>query len=181
MRRIASATVIAMECDRLLPAIGPARRRRYSRPMRMTGPWSDARIAAHLSEAKIPLRLACIDKDGWPLVLSLWFTSMEGAIWCASHSSARVLAMLSDDSRCAFEVAGEKPPYRGVRGQGRATLHPERGAEILSTLLDRYDISREGKLGAWLMSRSAEEVAIRIDATWIGSWDFTERMRGSQS
>lgn len=87
--------------------------------------------------------------------------------------------MLADDSRCAFEIAGEKPPYRGVRGQGEATLHPERGAKILATLLDRYEISRKGRLGAWLMSRSADEVAIRIDPTWIGSWDFTERMGGS--
>ncbi len=149
--------------------------------MRITGPWSEARIAAHLSEATIPLRLACTDKDGWPLVLSLWFTCIEGTLWCASHSSARVLAMLTDDSRCAFEIAGENPPYRGVRGQGRATLYPERGAEILGTLLDRYDISRESKLGAWLLLRSSDEVAIRIDPTWIGSWDFTERMSGSRS
>jgi nitroimidazol reductase NimA-like FMN-containing flavoprotein (pyridoxamine 5'-phosphate oxidase superfamily) len=122
------------------------------------------------------MRLACVGEEGWPLVLSLWYVHLDDAIWCATHSSSRVLSMLEADPRCAFEIAGEEPPYSGTRGRGRATLLPERGAGILATLLERYRIPHDSKLGSWLLSRSADEIAIRIEPNWIGSWDFTERM-----
>lgn len=144
--------------------------------MRITGPWGEERIGRHLAQSRIPLRLGCVNEEGWPLVLSLWFVHLDGALWCASHSSARVLELLDAAPRCAFEVAREKPPYCGVRGRGHASLHPDRGAEILGTLLDRYRIPSDGKLGAWLLSRRADEVAIRIEPTWIGTWDFSARM-----
>lgn len=91
-----------------------------------------------------------------------------------------MISDLENDPRCAFEVAGDLPPYRGVRGRGRATLDRARGGEILAALLERYDIAPRGGLGQWLLSRRDAEVAIAIEPTWMGSWDFTKRMSPDQ-
>lgn len=144
--------------------------------MTTTGPWDPARIEKHLSESTIPLRLACSGKSGWPLVVSLWYVYGEGRLWCACQQDSTVISVLRNDPRCAFEIAGDQPPYRGVRGRGRATLDRAGGGEILRTLLGRYDISPRGGLGQWLLSRLDTEVAIAIEPTWLGSWDFTKRM-----
>ncbi|MFN2377756.1 MAG: pyridoxamine 5'-phosphate oxidase family protein [Candidatus Binatia bacterium] len=144
--------------------------------MKTTGPWDSQQLEKHLSESTIPLRLACSGRSGWPLVVSLWYLYRDGRLWCACQKDSTVISFLENDPRCAFEVAGDQPPYRGARGRGRATLDRARGGEILEALLGRYDISPRAGLGRWLLSRRDAEVAIGIEPTWLGSWDFTERM-----
>ena len=144
--------------------------------MRLRGPFALERIQSHLADTVVPLRLACADTDGHPLVLSLWFTWREDALWCATAPHARLVRLLQRDPRCGFEVARDAPPYCGVRGQGVAELVPERGAEILAALVDRYLGTRESPFARWLLRRSANEMAIRIAPARITSWDFASRM-----
>lgn len=143
---------------------------------RMRGPWSPAEIDEHLRRSVIPVRLAWVAGSGFPWVTSLWYEWREEAIWCATTSDSTLVQALSRDSRCGFEVAGEQPPYCGVRGRGRAELVPARGEEILRSLLDRYLDGQDGSLARWLLSRAAREVAIRIEPVQIVSWDYRGRM-----
>lgn len=137
---------------------------------------SNDQVDGYLREAVIPLRLACLDAGGAPLVLSLWFLWREGAFWCATASHARVVGHLRRSPRCGFEVARDAPPYRGIRGQAHATLVPESGGEILEALVDRYLGTRDSRFARWLLARREDEVAIRIVPTHRSTWDFTRRM-----
>ena len=141
-----------------------------------SGPWPMPQVLAYLDETVVPLRLAVASTSGHPQVVSLWYLLRDDALWCATLDRSRVARWLGADPRCGFEIARDAPPYRGVRGSGSARLVPGRGAEILGLLLDRYLGSRETPLGRWLLSRAASEVAIRIDAERLSSWDFTARM-----
>lgn len=143
------------------------------------GAWTGAEVRDHLAASVIPLRLAANGTRGVPVVLSLWFVPDGLDLWCASVDDSRIVTLLGRDDRVGFEVAGDAPPYRGVRGQGSATLHPDRGAEVLDRLLDRYAIRRDSRLARFLLGRADREVAIRIAATRWTSWDFSARMRGA--
>lgn len=143
---------------------------------RLLGPWSRERIDRFLHTAVVPLRLGCLSRSGAPLVLSHWFAWRDGALWCATAGHSQVAGRLRADPRCAFEVATNDPPYQGVRGQGRATLVPERGEEILRALIHRYLGGEDSSFARWLLDRAAAEVAIRIDPRRLRSWDFTRRM-----
>ena len=147
--------------------------------MQRKGPWSDRDCRSYLDEARIPIRLACNGRSGHPVIASLWFAPLGSALWCATQRTARVVSLLEADARCAFEIAGESPPYRGVRGQAVATIEPARGEEILRRLIDRYLGNAESDFARWLLERTADEIAIRIEPTRIVSWDFTRRMSGS--
>ena len=147
--------------------------------MRLKGPWSAAQIATFLDSSIIPLRLAVIHPEGGPLVLSLWFQPGEDGIWCATSRSAFVTAALYRDPRCAFEVASEVPPYRGVRGQATASLHDDRGERTLERLLDRYNFAHTSRLGRTLLARAQNETAIQIRPHKMLSWDFSSRMSES--
>ncbi len=149
--------------------------------MKISGPWSAGAVERYLLDSIVPLRLGAVDRGGWPEVVSLWFVPERGALWCATQRSARVVEYLSADGRCGFEVATNTPPYRGVRGRGRAAIEPQRGEAILRALLRRYQGSEDSALGRWLLSRAADEVAIRIDPQRITSWDFTRRMQTAES
>ena len=139
--------------------------------------WSEAEVGDHLAASVIPLRLAVNGARGAPVVLSLWFVPDGLDLWCASADDSRVVRLVGRDGRVGFEVAGDRPPYRGARGQGSATLHPEQGAAVLDRLLDRYAIRRDSRLARFLLSRADREVAIRVEATRWTTWDYSARMQ----
>ncbi|MBM4263401.1 MAG: hypothetical protein FJ145_18465 [Deltaproteobacteria bacterium] len=130
-------------------------------------------------QSRIPLRLACLTRQGWPLVVSLWFLYENEKIYCATQESAKIIAHLRQNSRCAFEIASDLPPYRGVRGQGEAALRPELGRATLERLVARYLSGRQTPLGKNLLARADAEIAIEIRPLRIFAWDFTRRMAGS--
>ncbi len=142
-------------------------------------PTIDGEVARYLKEMRIPLRLAAVTESGWPLVLSLWYVLDDGKLWCATQNTAKIVHYLEADPRCAFEVASEQPPYRGVRGQGRARLSSERGEEVLKILLDRYLGGSDSPLARRLLAKRETEVAIEITPVTLFVWDYTQRMRGS--
>jgi nitroimidazol reductase NimA-like FMN-containing flavoprotein (pyridoxamine 5'-phosphate oxidase superfamily) len=140
--------------------------------------WQLPQISRFLNESVIPIRLACNDSRTVPLVCSLWFLYDEGALWCATQKSASVAALLEASPECGFEVAPQEMPYRGVRGQGVASMSTDAGAEVLLRLIDRYLGERDSSFARWLQSRADNEVAIRIKPAYFSAWDFSQRMTG---
>ncbi|MEO8224284.1 MAG: pyridoxamine 5'-phosphate oxidase family protein [Gammaproteobacteria bacterium] len=144
--------------------------------IRKTSAWSATVIEQFLLDTVIPIRLACLGRSGAPLICSVWFIYDEGFLWCATQHAARLSTLLGNDPRCAFEIAGDDAPYRGVRGQGNARLSRAEGPVVLQRLVDRYLQSRDTPFARWLVSRQDDEVAIRIQPDWLTSWDFSTRM-----
>lgn len=143
---------------------------------KLKGPWSAEDISGFLSDVRYPLRLACVADDGYPRVVSVWFTYLDGKLYCASHNASHLVALLRASPRVGFEVAPNDPPYYGVRGQGDAVLSEQGGAEMLEQLLGRYLGGHDSPLAKWLLSRSEDEVLITISPRRWFSWDYRERM-----
>jgi hypothetical protein len=136
-------------------------------------------IEEYLQVIKIPLRLSCVDEDGWPVVLSLWFLYEDGTFYCATPERARVVGYLRREPRCAFEVAADLPPYCGVRGRAVATIDQGTGWQVLEQLLVRYLGGTDNPLARTLLNRDEPEVAIRLEPQSFHSWNFSQRMKGS--
>lgn len=147
-----------------------------SSSIRRTGPWSASRVRGFLAEARIPMRLAANTSSGFPVVLSLWFLPEGDEILAVVHRDARIAKRLETDARCAFEIAPNEPPYLGVRGQATVSLEPEGAPELLERLLDRYLGSNDSSLARFLLGRADEELVVRLQPSWIGSWDYSRRM-----
>lgn len=140
-----------------------------------TGAWSRTEVEAFLADATIPIRLACRTPSGAPWILSLWFR-FDGQFHCATGADADVVEYLEGDPEVAFEVSTNDPPYRGVRGNGRATLGPDEDKELLRSLLVRYLGDVDEPPGPGLRSADREEIEIAIEPERVYSWDFSARM-----
>lgn len=141
----------------------------------VTGPWDFPKISAFLAQAVIPIRVASSGSRG-PIVQSLWFDFHEGALWCATQASSLVVKRLTANNEIGFEVSGDDAPYRGVRGTGVASIHPELAGEVLHRLIKKYQGDAETDLSQWLLSRLDKEVAVKITALTLATWDFSGRM-----
>jgi nitroimidazol reductase NimA-like FMN-containing flavoprotein (pyridoxamine 5'-phosphate oxidase superfamily) len=147
--------------------------------MRRKGPWSNDQVQRFLRDVRIPIRIATNGSSGHPVIASLWFIPEGEKLWCATQQSSSIASLLSRDPRCAFEVSVETPPYRGVRGTGLATLHDERGEEILRTLLQRYLGDTNSRIARMLLKKSAHETAIAIQPQTLVTWDYQARMEAA--
>jgi nitroimidazol reductase NimA-like FMN-containing flavoprotein (pyridoxamine 5'-phosphate oxidase superfamily) len=134
-------------------------------------------IDVFLDAVRIPIRLACKTETDWPMVISLWYCHQNGQLLCATQKSARVVSYLQYDPRCAFEIAEERPPYCGVRGQAIATIDESMGPVVLKQLLKRYLGSTQNSLAEKLLAKSETEVAIVLKPIRIFTWDYSDRMR----
>lgn len=143
-----------------------------------SGPWDLPGIEGFLHSTVIPMRLAT-QGSAWPLVQSLWFLFDDSALWCCTQQDSVVATRLRNDPRCAFEIAGDDPPYRGVRGRGVASLDPAAAPDLLERLITRYLVTGESTLASWLRSRVSDEVVIRIGTLAVSSWDYSARMQKS--
>lgn len=149
----------------------------FSCPVR--GPYSDARVADFLDGTIVPMRLAVQTSGGFPVLLSLWFARHEGTLVAAVHRDAKIVRRLEENPRCAFEIALNTPPYRGVRGQATVRVDEARGGDVLEQLLVRYLGSLDSHLARWLLSRRSDELALVLDPVRIESWDYSSRMSGA--
>jgi len=143
---------------------------------KLTGPWSRPEITAFLESAIIPVRLAVVSEAGWPVIVSLWFLYEDGLLFCATRSTSKVAKLLANQSRVGFEVAVEKPPYYGIRGQGLASVSRDIDAKLLTRLANRYLGEQETRFRRWLINGADEEAAIKIRPVRIMSWDYRRRM-----
>jgi nitroimidazol reductase NimA-like FMN-containing flavoprotein (pyridoxamine 5'-phosphate oxidase superfamily) len=146
--------------------------------MDVTGTWSAAEAVAYLERAVVPVRLACHTPAGHLWMLSLWFGHRDGSLWCATGADADVVDYLDADGEVAFEVSTNDPPYRGVRGNGEATVHrgDAAGKALLEELLERYLGDADGPLATRLLADDREEVRIEVEPRKLYSWDFSDRM-----
>lgn len=145
-------------------------------PPLLRGPWSSTEVAAYLRATVAPLRLAFPTSSGFPAIVSLWFLYDHPHFWCAVPSSSFVARCIVEDSRCAFEVATNEPPYRGLRGRALVRVAAREGEAVLRQLIDRYLGDDESRLAQWLLSRKGNEVALRPEPVVMTCWDYTERM-----
>ncbi len=138
--------------------------------------WSKDQVFAFLDNERIPMRLAVIGADSYPLVCSLWFIRDGEVLWAASHRNAHIITLLAANKKAGFEVATNSYPYKGVRGKADIELVEDRSVDVLDKLVARYLQGGNKKLASWLLSRKQEEYAIKIVPRLVTSWDFSHRM-----
>lgn len=136
-----------------------------------------AKFSEYLDLMKIPLRLSCTTQSGWPVVVSLWYLYQDDVLICATQKSAKVVGYLVENPRCGFEIAEDRMPYCGIRGQARASIDEQAGGVVLETLLNRYLGGVDNPLAENLLAKKGTEVAIILKPRWVFTWDFSDRMK----
>ena len=112
------------------------------------------KIDRFISDSKIPIRIAFMKDVSVPAVISLWYVSKDGKIYCATQKKAKIVSYLQKNPMCGFEIAADKPPYKGIRGEGTVRILNESGAYILDLLISKYLGEKESTLSKFLKDNS---------------------------
>ena len=134
-------------------------------------------IDKFMSDSKIPIRIAFMKDAGVPAVISLWYVCNDDKIYCATQKTAKIVSYLQKNPICGFEIAADKPPYKGIRGEGNVQILNETGEYVLEFLIEKYLGEKESVLSKFLRDNSKTEVAIEITPQKIFNYDYSKRMR----
>ena len=132
-----------------------------------------------IPDPKIPIRIAFMKSTNLPAVISLWYVCRDGKIYCATQKTAKIVSYLQKNPVCGFEIAADKPPYKGVRGEGTVQILNETGVYVLDLLMEKYLKGKESTLSKLLRNNSKTEVAIEITPQKIFHYDYSKRMKGA--
>lgn len=138
-----------------------------------------ARIHRFIQDEKIPIRVAFVKPNCAPGIVSLWYIVDNGKIYCAVQKSAKIVRYFQNNPTCGFEIAADKPPYKGIRGEGTVKILNETGAYVLDLLMDKYLGEKESILSKFLKSNSKKEIAIEITPQALFDYDYSKRMKGA--
>jgi len=139
----------------------------------------DEEIDKFIPDSKIPIRIAFMKSTGMPAVISLCYVCKDDKIYCATQKTAKIVSYLQKNPVCGFEIAGDKPPYKGIRGEGTVQILNETGTYVLDLLIEKYLEEKESTLSKLLRKNSKTEVAIEITPQKISHYDYSKRMKGA--
>lgn len=131
-----------------------------------------------VNDTKIPIRIGCITSSGHPIVMSLWYTMIDGKIYCATQKKAKIITHIKNNPTVGFEIAADNPPYRGMRGHGKAKVIENIGNDVLDILINKYLGNKISTLSEFLRNNSENEVAIEISPERLFTYDYSKRMKG---
>jgi len=130
-----------------------------------------------ISDTKIPIRIAFVKHDGSPSIISLWYEQIGDKIYCATKRTAKIVTYFQNNPKCGFEIATDKPPYKGTRGTGHVKIIESQGPEILKILIKKYLGDKESTLSKYLNDNLQAEVALEISPQNIFNYDYSKRMK----
>ena len=106
------------------------------------GRMDEAEVAAFLAEGVI-CRLGCLDEEGWPYVVPVWFHYADGGYWIIPRERSAWARYLKQDGRVFLSIDDSTPSQRKVLVRGTAELVEEpnvggRWVEIAREMSYRY-------------------------------------------
>ena len=93
------------------------------------------------------VRLACVDHDGWPFVVPMWYewdkSEGDGVFWVIPRMKSAWAQYLKREPRCAITIDEDQAPYRKVLVKAEAILVEEpnvggKWVEIATKMSYRY-------------------------------------------
>jgi hypothetical protein len=139
--------------------------------------WALPEIEQFLIHQNTPMRIAVMDSQGFPMICSVWHQYNDGKIFAVAHKNSKLVKKLRQSPQCAFEIALNQPPYKGVRGQAVATIGEQSAGTQLEALLDRFIGDGYDQLRGFLNKRGEDERLITLTLGKISAWDFSPRMK----
>jgi PPOX class probable F420-dependent enzyme len=139
-------------------------------------------VVTELLASSTLMRLAYVGANGQPHVVPIWYGYEGGEFRVVTGPKADKVRHISERPRVSFTIDTDRPPYRVLLVDGRATVEPVDGmapeyADIVRKFLGP---GADGYLGR-MEGRVKRQVRIRIRPTSVRVLDFQKRSPKSLS
>ena len=139
---------------------------------------SDAEVAQMLAAGR-KVQLATINPDGYPHLVTMYYTLIDGRIAFWTYRTSQKALNLARDPRisCLVESGLKYEELKGVSITGRGELSDDREyvLQVGAAVLPRYNmVEIDDGVREVLQRMGAKRVAITIHPSKVVSWDHTK-------
>jgi nitroimidazol reductase NimA-like FMN-containing flavoprotein (pyridoxamine 5'-phosphate oxidase superfamily) len=124
----------------------------------------------------LPIRMAFIDEKGEPLVTptGYYFDETKNRIYITTPSSSKKVQSLSNNDIVGFTIDDSTPPFKGVKGKGKAVIHRDiaYNKDIIKKFILRVLGNRNNPAADFVLSQieSGNNVIIEIIPRYFSTW-----------
>ncbi len=126
-------------------------------------------------EEKHTLQVATIDHDGFPHLVAMWYTLVEGEMAFWTYAKSQKVVNLRHDSRltCLVEAGERYEELRGVQIKGRATISDDREVvqRVGERIWERYNGPIDESARKAVAATGAKRVVVFVAPWQVVSWD----------
>ena len=135
---------------------------------------SDEEIHTFLEEQR-RLQVATIAHDGWPHLVAMWYTLIDGEVvfWTYAKSQKAVNLRRDDRLTCLVEAGERYDELRGVQIKGHAVMSDDRETvqRAGEAIWERYTGPLNENTRPMVVAQAAKRVVIFVKPVEIVSWD----------
>jgi PPOX class probable F420-dependent enzyme len=136
---------------------------------------SDEEIQAFLKE-QLTLQVATIDHDGWPHLVAMWFTVIDGRVVFWTYAKSQKAVNLRRDPRltCLVETGIAYSELRGVQIKGRAIFNNDRETvqRVAEIIYPRhYGGTLSDATRQMIAAQAPKRVLVYVEPVEVVSWD----------
>ena len=135
---------------------------------------TDEEIQAFLQEERT-LQVATIDHDGYPHLVAMWYTLVNGQIVFWTYAKSQKAVNLRRDPRltCLAETGERYEELRGVQIKGQTTIHEDRKTvqHFGELIWERYTGPLNENTRPMIIAQAAKRIAVVVEPVKITSWD----------
>jgi nitroimidazol reductase NimA-like FMN-containing flavoprotein (pyridoxamine 5'-phosphate oxidase superfamily) len=131
-----------------------------------------------LTISRLNVHIGTIDAKGYPNIHPTWYYFDESSnnIYFATSKHSKKIANLKGNPLVYFCIDDPNPPYKGVRGKGKARIiqHITDNISIVEKIMLKYLGSLDHQMARTLVElvRKGEEVVIEINPEYFSTWDY---------
>jgi PPOX class probable F420-dependent enzyme len=121
------------------------------------------------------LQVATIDHDGYPHLVAMWYTLVNGQIVFWTYAKSQKAVNLQRDPRltCLAETGERYEELRGVQIKGQATIYGDRETvqRYGELIWERYTGPLNENTRPMVVAQAAKRIVVVVEPVKITSWD----------
>lgn len=143
-------------------------------------PLNEQEIKDFLANSKLNVHLGTVDEKQEPNIHPTWyyFDTINNKLYVETSKSSKKISNLVKNKTVYFCIDEPNPPYKGVRGKGKVTIHKDIdfNVSISEKIMLKYLGDLEHPMAKSLLTyvKNGDSVVLEITPSYYSTWDYTK-------
>jgi general stress protein 26 len=141
---------------------------------------NEQEIKDFLTNSKLNVHLGTVDEKNEPNIHPIWyyFDSLSNKLYVETYKESKKFSNIKKNNTVYFCIDEPNPPYKGVRGKGKVTIHEDINfnISIAEKIMVKYFGDLENPWAKQLLSfiKNGDSVMLEISPEYYSTWDYSK-------
>jgi general stress protein 26 len=141
---------------------------------------NEQEIKDFLTNSKLNVHLGTVDEKNEPNIHPIWyyFDSLSNKLYVETYKESKKFSNIKKNNAVYFCIDEPNPPYKGVRGKGKVTIHEDINFNmpVAEKIMVKYfgDLENPGSKQLLSFIKNGDSVMLEISPEYYSTWDYSK-------